>query len=105
LVIGGIQGGAIKKLAEKLGLCRLLQLGIFLLAIGLLYALPRFANAELLPHFVLFYMLVAGFSISGTAVTSLVSTISKQNVGALIGVAQGMGEIAGASRACARVFL
>jgi MFS family permease len=94
-VIGGVQGGAIKKLSEKLGLCRLLQLGILLLAIGLLYALPRHANAELLPHFVLFYLLVAGFSIAGTAVTSLVSTISKQNVGALIGVTQGMGEIAG----------
>ena len=95
LVIGGVQGGAVKKLSEKLGLCRLLQLGIFLLAVGLLYALPRNANAELLPHFVLFYTLVAGFSIAGTAVTSLVTTISKNNVGALIGVTQGMGEIAG----------
>ncbi len=95
LVIGGVQGGAIKRLSAKFGLCRLLQLGIFLLAVGLLYALPRHANAELLPHFVLFYMLVAGFSISGTAVTSLVSTISKENVGALIGVTQGMGEVAG----------
>jgi MFS family permease len=111
LVIGGVQGGAIKKISEKIGLCRLLQLGIFLLAVGLLYALPRHSNAELLPHFVLFYMLVAGFSIAGTApplptlincnistgtaVTSLVSTISKDNVGALIGAAQGMGEVAG----------
>ena len=76
-------------------MCRLLQLGIFLLAVGLLYALPRHANAELLPHFVLFYMLVAGFSIAGTAVTSLVSTLSKDNVGALIGVTQGVGEVAG----------
>ena len=95
LVIGAIQGGAIKALSAKFGLCRLLQLGIFLLAVGLLYALPRHANAELLPHFVLFYMLVAGFSIAGTAVVSLVSTISKDNVGALIGVTQGMGEVAG----------
>jgi MFS family permease len=111
LVIGGVQGGAIKKISEKIGLCRLLQLGIFLLAVGLLYALPRHSNAELLPHFVLFYMLVAGFSIAGTApplstliicnistgtaVTGLVSTISKDNVGALIGAAQGMGEVAG----------
>jgi hypothetical protein len=109
LVIGGVQGGAIKKISEKIGLCRLLQLGIFLLAVGLLYALPRHSNAELLPHFLLFYMLVAGFSIAGTppplptviicnistgtAVTSLVSTISKDNVGALIGAAQGMGEV------------
>jgi MFS family permease len=95
LVIGGIQGAAIKRLSAKFGLCRLLQLGIFLLAAGLLYALPRHANAELLPHFVLFYMLVAGFSIASTAVTSLVSTVSKDNVGALIGVTQGMGEVAG----------
>jgi hypothetical protein len=95
LVIGGIQGGAIKVLSAKFGLCRLLQLGVFLLAVGLLYALPRHANAELLPHFVLFYMLVAGFSIAGTAVVSLVSTISKDNVGALIGITQGMGEVAG----------
>jgi fucose permease len=76
-------------------MCRPLQLGIFLLAVGLLYALPRHANAELLPHFALFYMLVAGFSIAGTAVTSLVSTLSKDNVGALIGVTQGVGEVAG----------
>jgi hypothetical protein len=95
IVIGAIQGGTVKKLSDKFGLCRLLQLGLLLLALGLLYALPRHANAELLPHFVLFYMLVAGFSICGTAVTGLVSTLSKDNVGALIGVAQGVGEVAG----------